>query len=185
MGACQWCGKEGSNLTNYSTLGNSNLICEDCLKIVKSGKCRVCGGPLGSGSFAGKCLICTQLEYSENKRKEEEESAGVDTESLNKYSSGSEFTEADYEHWLTSGQGNFTPQKRAETRAKWLVRRLSDEPGWTNVLIAKHIGELFRLMDAKFDAMLNRNKYQIVILDGTKEYKNIIYRVNSVAIVAR
>ena len=185
MGACQWCGKESKNLKEYSTLGNLNHICEDCFKVASSGVCRVCGGPLGSGSFEGKCLVCTQLEYSERKRIQEEQSYGVDAESIGQYGSTSEFTEEDYNHWMTFGQGNFTPQKRAETRAKWLVRRLANEPGWNNMLIAKHINELFALMDIKFDAMLNATKYRIVMLDDSMDENKIIYRVNNVGIITR
>lgn len=142
-------------------MGNTYQICKACEKIYKEGICRVCGQPLGFNAIEGKCLLCTQTDYAEDRRKQEEVNNGVDLESHMIYSSSSEFTDEDYEKWMTFGQGNFTVERRLRLRKKWVLNKLTGVNGWTAELIEQNYPDIEKILDRNFSKLLGK-KYILI-----------------------
>lgn len=149
------------------SLGTKYNICNTCNKAFEDEVCIVCGQPIiGQLSIKGKCQACSQEEYEEKQRKIEEAANGIDDGS-ELYYSGVEFTEEDYERWVTFGQGNFTPERIRQNKLEWLRKRLAGQGGWSKELIDANIDSIEQLMD-KHASRVREGRYLIVYYDGSK-----------------
>lgn len=173
MARCDWCDRETDKLYPVTSLGTDYNICESCKKAHDNEVCIKCGETIiGQGSIKGKCYSCFQSEYEEKQRREEELASGVSSELLEYYSSGVEFTEEDYEQWVTFGQGNFTPEYLKRCRQNWLRIKLVEQGGWSPALVEQHLDEIESLMEKHISKVMNR-KYLIVYYDGKTSRQKI------------
>ena len=147
------------------------------------GACKLCGAELDNRAVDGMCLMCYQLYYNELKRQEVEEGDGVDSESIRELTKDINFSDEDYKNWVTFGQGHFTPQFRAECRAKWLVKNLVGKRGWTRNKLASNLGSLYDIMNENFDYLFDTSKY-LVKIKGSDD-KNIVYTAGNVVVLAK
>lgn len=187
MAICEWCGKNSASTHPVMSLGNRYSICDDCYKAHKDEMCIKCGSPIyGQGSIKGKCQACVQEEYEEEQRKEEEEANGVAAELLEIYSSGVEFTEEDFEQWLTFGQGNFTPERSRACRQDWLRKRLTEQGDWSLELVNANMADIEKLMERHISNVIDR-KYIMVYYDGSKRVKIVQFvdRVGNIYLIDR
>ena len=189
MSRCDWCKAESEKLYSISQLGNTYNICGKCKTASDNGVCIKCGNPVGVEGAAteGKCQSCAISEYEEEQRKQEELDAGVAQELLDLYSSGVEFTEKDYEEWLTFGQGTFSPAYMRECRINWLRKKLVDQGGWSSELVESHMDAILTLMERHISKVIRR-KYMIVYVDPNKRthrHLNIIDNIDNIFIIDR
>jgi hypothetical protein len=183
MATCDWCNKDTDQLFNCSELGNKFKICKDCYVSYKNGKgvCRVCGSPLNGKSIHGRCLICAQLNITEENRERDEESCGAVLPP--EYSNGSTMTEEDFNDWVTFGQGNFTPKLRRELRINWLTKKLANDPDWNPKMIVGYISDFEKLLDKYYDDICS-NKYKLKHVAFFKGDKSkIVARENQILLV--
>ena len=181
MKKCEWCNKEVQYVAKCNNLGVSYNICRMCADILMKKMCRVCGGPLGKHSIKGVCLPCTQLGYTEANKHAEEASKGVDSITTKMFASDSNFTEDDFNSWMTFGTGYYSPEKRRQTRINWLKKRLKDNPDWTPETIEQYFMFIEKLMDRNFDKIAS-NQFRLVIITSGR-YTSFIDYEGPVAIV--
>lgn len=184
MKTCDWCGESTPETYQTNSLGNTYHLCKKCKIRYTKGVCRVCNGPIGNNAINGICLLCFQTGNTEEDKVKEEKSAGVDFESTHEYSTESEFTEEDFNDWMTFGQGNFSPQKRTENRRKWLYKKLCGKDNWTEALIDIYLPSLEKIIDKHFDKLLG-DQYKIVMVTGNESFRpgSIVCIEKNVAII--
>ncbi len=173
MNKCDWCGKETEKTYKVSSLGNDYQVCSNCKQANDNEVCIKCGEPItGHGSINGLCYGCSQAKYEEEQRREEEVASGVALELLEAYSNGVEFTEEDYNQWVTFGQGNFTPQYLKQCRQNWLRRKLVDQGGWSKELVESNLDQIEALMEKHISKVLD-GRYMLVYYDSKNKKQRI------------
>lgn len=173
MANCEWCGREVSKPHIVMTLGNKYKVCDICNEAHEDETCIKCNGPIiGQGSLMGLCHSCAQEIYHEQQLKKEEEANGVALDLLEAFDNGVEFTEKDYEEWVTFGQGDITPAYVKRCRQNWLRIKLVAQHGWSADLVEEHLECLEFLMD-KYISKIIDNKYILVYYDGTNRKQKI------------
>lgn len=173
MKKCDWCGRVSQTLYPVMSLGTDYNICDKCKKANDEEICIECGEPIiGQGSIKGKCYGCSQAEYEEKQRKAEEIANGVDGELLSFYTSDVEFTEADYERWVTFGQGNFSPAYMRKCRQNWIREKLVTNGGWSPVLVETNMDAIETLMERHMSKVIEK-KYAIVYYDSKNRKQKI------------
>ena len=187
MKKCEWCGKPSVKLNQAMSLGTMYSVCDKCFKAHTDEVCIICGDPVVGTSVKGKCLSCSQEEYEEKQRKAEEMAIGVDSSLLEIYATGVEFTEADYERWVTFGQGNFTPEYARQCKRNWLRNKLVNQGGWDPAIVDSKMDAIESLMD-KYTSSIFDGKYVLVYYDG-KNTKNrirqFISKVDNIFLIER
>lgn len=188
MKKCEWCGRVSANLHCVLSLGTQYNICDKCNEANNEEICITCGEPIiGQGSIKGKCYGCSQAEYEEKQRKAEEVANGVDSELMDFYSNGVEFTEEDYEKWVTFGQGNFSPEYRKRCRQNWIREKLVEQGGWSPVLVEKNLDAIESLMEKHMSKVIDR-KYMIVYYDSKvrkQKIRQFIDHIGNIFIVEK
>lgn len=187
MKKCEWCGRNSENTHNVMSLGTEYKVCDKCIEASKNEVCIKCGETLTGGSIKGKCYGCSQEEYEATQRKAEEMANGVDIDLVDFYSNGVEFTEEDYERWVTFGQGNFSPDYMKKCRQNWIKEKLIGQGGWTRELIENNITELESLMEKHMSKIVEK-KYSMVYYDGKtkgQKIRQFVDRKGNIFIVER
>lgn len=190
MSTCQWCGKEINKTFKVSSLGNQYEVCSKCYQANQDEICIRCGEPItGHGSINGLCYGCSQKDYEEKQRREEELSSGVALELLEAYSTGIELTEDDYNWWVTFGQGNFTPQYLKQCRQNWLRKRLTGDGGWSKELVENNLDAIESLMEKHISKVLD-GKYMLIYYDsknssGKKRIRQFIDKSGNIFLVEK
>lgn len=165
MTKCEWCNSETEKLFKVSSLGTEYNVCKSCYDASEAEICIKCKGPItGHGSIKGLCYGCSQAEYEDKQRKEEELASGVALELLEAYSNGVEITEEDYNHWMTFSQGTFSPAYLKECRQNWLRKKLIEQGGWSSDLVESNLDAIESLMEKHISKVLN-GKYMLVYYD--------------------
>lgn len=173
MKRCEWCERPTTDLNSVTSLGTMYKVCNKCKEAHESETCIKCGeSVIGAGSIKGKCYACSQEEYEEKQRRADEVAAGVDMDLMDFYTSDVEFTEEDYERWVTFSQVEITPEERRRRRQMWITEKLTGHNGWTPQLLAKYADELEELV-ARYIAKLITNKYTIVYYDSKNKKQRI------------
>lgn len=172
MSKCEWCGKETDKTMTVTSLGNSYNVCKTCYEANENETCIKCGNPIIGHSICGLCYGCSQAAYEDKRRHEEELASGVAYELLESYSNGVEFTEDDYNAWVTFGQGNFTPQYLKQCRQNWLRRKLVDQGGWSADLVESNLDAIEALMEKHISKVMN-GTYMLVYYDPKKTKQRI------------
>lgn len=162
MKYCDWCKKRCNETTQVSSVGNLYNICPSCNEKLQQGICRICGQPLGFNSIEGKCLTCTQLDYTESKRKQEEMCLGIDPDVQRMFSSPLEFTDEDYERWMTHGLSEVDPEARRSFRRSWVLETFNGRYGWTRETLMKEYPIIEKLLDRNFSKLMHR---QVIMVD--------------------
>lgn len=186
MGKCAWCGKMATELEKVMSLGNSYNICAKCKEAFDNEECIKCGEQVtGSNSIKGMCYGCSQDEYDEQQRKIEEMANGVASEQIDTYLTEFEFTEADYERWVTFGQGNFSPAYRKKCRHNWIRAKLVGEYGWSAEIVEGSINEIESLLERYMSKVIDK-RYKIVYYDPSNKGQRIrqfVDRIGNIFIV--
>lgn len=173
MEYCDWCQVQTDKLHKVESLGNTYHVCNRCYAASINEVCILCGEPVvGQMCIKGMCYACSQLEYAERQRKEEELANGVAQELLEAYSNGVEFTEEDFQHWMTFGQGNFTPEKLKQSRLNWLRKKLIEQGGWSTELVEDNLDIIETLMTKYLSKVMDR-KYLLVYYDSKNTKQRI------------
>lgn len=183
MGSCDWCGK-GGNLNYVAMESGKFFLCKDCREKLAKSICRKCGEHYDIG-IRGMCLGCAQVDTAKTEKIRNEKSLGVDTESLDDITTDREFTDEDYNNWVTFGQGNFSPDNRKENRRNWIIAKLLSD-GYNEDSIKKNLRDIEEIININFSDLLN-NKAKIVIEPNLhkNEIRNkvIIARLNKVYLI--
>ena len=163
---CDWCKKSSNNLNEHiDSLRNINYICEDCMKKIKEHKCRKCEALTDSMfEIQGLCMNCYQAElYKINKRKEAVR-LGVDSEIAQCLTSDLEFTDADYEHWVTMGKTYSIDDAKnsVELRRMWILIKLNSTGLYDQDIILKNFKDIEILLDRNLSKLVNK-KCKIII----------------------
>lgn len=162
MKYCDWCKKACDETVEAESAGNIYNICKACDSKLKQGVCRICGKPIGFNSIEGKCIVCTQVDYTEARRKQEEMTLGIDAEMQRILSSPLEFTDEDYERWMTYGKGDIDPEIRRGFRKKWVIDTFDGKFGWTAATLNARYPVIEKLLDRNFSKMLGK---QLAMVD--------------------
>lgn len=173
MAKCEWCGADTNKTYKVLSLGNAYNVCSKCKTAHDDETCIKCNGPIiGQGSLMGMCYSCAQEIYHEKQLKNEEAANGVALELLEAFDNGVEFTEKDYEEWVTFGQGDVTPAYVKRCRQNWLRMKLVTQGGWSAELVEKHLDDIENLME-KYLSKIMDSKYILVYYDGTNRKQRI------------
>lgn len=173
MTNCDWCGAQTSKAHKVMSLGNSYNVCDKCFEAHENEVCIKCGGPIiGQGSLMGLCHGCAQEIYHKQQLKNEEAANGVALELLEAFDNGVEFTEKDYEEWVTFGQGDVTPAYVKRCRQNWLRMKLVTQGGWSAELVESNLEQIEGLME-KYLSKIMDSKYILVYYDGTNRKQRI------------
>ena len=188
MARCDWCKKSAENMHTVVSLGTTYKVCDKCKSAHDNEVCIECGQPImGQMSIKGKCQACAQEEYEEKQRKAEEMANGINSEEyMYIYTSGVEFTEEDYERWVTFGQGNFTPEKSRMHKRNWLRKRLVEQGGWSKELVEENLDNIEKLMDKHISKVIDR-KYVMVYYDGKQGTRitQFVDRIGNIFLIDR
>ena len=154
MKKCDWCGRLVTNPKQVESLGEMYRVCDTCFDANANDTCIKCGKALGwESGRKGLCADCFEEQYEESQRKNEEMLAGIDIETYSIYTSEIEFTEEDYERWVTCGQGNFTPDNMKKYRLIWLKSKLSGSPTWTSELVEEKFDDIEKLLNGNLSKL--------------------------------
>lgn len=165
MKRCEWCGKQSQEVFKVQSLGTEYSVCKSCRTAHQDETCIICGESTSAGSIKGRCYGCSQADYEERQRKAEEVANGVDMDLFEFYSNGVEFTEQDYNEWVTFSQGDITPEKRKRTRRNWIRKKLLDEGKWTTQMVEENLDDLEYLLE-RYMAKIINDRYAIAYYDG-------------------
>lgn len=155
MGYCKWC---KTKLDKSYKINNNTEVCERCYNSHLEKVCWKCHEPLGMNSVDGKCPKCYQVDYSIRQRKIEEMAMGVNSEIQKMLSSPLEFTDADYNKWMTTNlSGNrITKQVRDSFRKDWLYANLIGKYNWTKESIEANYASIEMILDRNFSKMIGK-----------------------------
>ena len=146
MAGCDWCGRENCLLKSYEhlELGEEYNLCKDCLKAAREGTCTNCGEPLYDGdiTIGWECGGCRQISAAREEKERSELIDGLGGEDISDLTHSVEFTEEDYERWMTFSQGSFTPETRRRNRKRWLRRKLIKVQGWPEEVYEANIADI-------------------------------------------
>ena len=187
---CDFCGASKENLFPYrDAIGSNYNICEDCKDKVDSCVCRKCGSIVDpSFMIKGLCTNCIQADIHESSKRKEEARLGVSIEPDDSIiASDIEFSDEDYENWLTMGN-TFTPsdmKSSVELRWIWILVKLNAAGVYDNKVILENFPDIEELLDRSFTRLLN-NKCRILIGNTPElrqkvrestviDYKNQVY----------
>lgn len=171
MGYCDWCEKEG-NLRAYRVEGSIVNLCDNCIKAHENERCIVCGASLyGELSIRGRCSDCQQLKAAKEDKARNEVIDGLGVLELSKLTKDIEFTEKDYEEWVTTSGGYFNPETRRRNRRRWIRNKLVNQYGWTNEMFIENLKDIEEILDNYFFKIANE-KCKLV-LAGTRGLKGV------------
>ena len=165
MSYCDWCHDEVDDALLVKQ--GEDMVCKKCIDLMEKSICRCCGETYISG-VEGLCLACAQVESARKAKRRSEILMGVDWELIKDCVSDTEFTEEDYERWVTFGQGNFSPEIRRKNRREWIVKRLTQTNEYAVELVRSNLDDIESLLDEHFSSIL-RNKIRIIIRNGSSK----------------
>lgn len=168
MNKCEWCGKTAEKLNSITDeYGDIYHICDKCNTANTNHECIKCGSLITFG-IKGMCTTCYQVKMnSMEKRKEEALSGVVETDGL-------EFTDNEYEQWLTMGR-TFTPndiKKSRELRRIWIIVKLSAAGITDTNLISENFSDIEKVLDRSFSKLIN-NKCKLLLSTNAESRKAI------------
>lgn len=180
MAKCEWCGKITDNLNKHKdALDMEHSICDSCLDTVNNCECRKCGATVDPQFMInGLCINCAQVETNLRSKKKEEVRLGVSAENISAIMSDVQFTDQDYEKWVTLGN-TFSPNDLGikELRRLWIIVKLNATGIYDNNVISKNFAAIETLLDRNLSKLIN-NKCKIVIGD-TAESRKVVRQLQS------
>ena len=166
MKKCDWCGRITVNTKEVESLGEIYNVCSKCFLENQENICINCGEPIGyEAGIKGMCSNCFDAQYEEKQRKKEEMVAGVDLETYEIYASCVEFTEEDYEKWVTFGQTKLSPEVMKKFRLIWLKHKLKNSPTWSEDLVKEKFDDIERVINGNL-SKLTTGGLILVNIDG-------------------
>ncbi|MEM4385429.1 MAG: hypothetical protein QXD03_02640 [Candidatus Anstonellales archaeon] len=162
MAYCDWCGVETNDLIDYY----GENLCRKCMDSFDNCICRTCGAPLVGIVIAGECIECQQRKAIEKEKKRSELLEGLDCDI--ELTSSVEFTEADYERWVTFSVSGDEYNTRLN-RMVWLKSKLLNS-GWTIEDYTKNIVDLMDILEENYRSVFNPN---VVIILKSKNKENL------------
>lgn len=182
-GNCEWCDKEDVELVRYEhmEIGGIYDICKECAVSADEGNCITCGDPLyGEASLNWECIGCQQIKEAKVEKRRSEVLNGLGLDTLAELTHSVEFTEEDYERWVTFGQGNFTPEKRKQYRRNWIRKKLAREYGWCQKQFDENFEDVEWLLD-NYSHRIFSQSCIFSIVDGSKENARKLRGMNIIA----
>lgn len=182
---CDWCKKESTSLNKYSIFGMNYYICPECNKAAELGVCRTCGESLfGEITLGGECSKCQQISSAKLEKQHSEILNGLGMDVLEQLASSTEFTEKDYENWVTFGQGNFTVADKARLRENWVKVKIAKELGWSTEKIKDNVDDI-RYLLSNYSVKLFGPNYRFVDKGNRKDLHgvNILAQRGNLAII--
>ena len=165
MARCEWCGKATEEREIYTdAIGENHSICASCKETVDDCTCRKCGSTVDPHLMInGLCTNCIQLELKNKSKKREEVQMGVDSDVISDLTSEIEFTDEEYEKWLTWGHA-FSPENMnvKELRRMWIMVKLNAAGVYDNSVISKNFPDIELLLDRNFSKLV-KQKCRILI----------------------
>lgn len=175
MSKCEWCGRLVDELHIHTdAIGDNHSICNNCLQDVEDCVCRKCGNPVDpSLMINGLCTTCIQADMKIKSKRREEVRMGVDVGMYDCITSDVEFTEDEYERWLTMGK-TFSPEDMSikELRNLWIMVKLNAAGIYDREVVAKNFSNIEALLDRNFSKLIH-NKCRIVI-GNTADTRRIV-----------
>lgn len=176
MGKCEWCNKEDELQSYTDAIGKTYNICNNCYtKVVENYTCRKCGNMVDPMLIInGLCTNCVQLDMQNKSRKQEEVRMGVDRNMLGTIISDVEFTDDEYERWMTMGSTySSTDMKNNKTlRRLWIMVKLNSAGIYNEKIISDNFKYIETILDRNLSKLVN-NKCKIIIGE-TSEARKII-----------
>jgi hypothetical protein len=175
MNKCEWCGKTTDSLNSVTdAYGDIYHICNKCNEKNKSHECIKCGS-LTEFSIKGLCTNCYQAVLHKKEVRKEEALSGVgDVDFSNSASSELEFTDADYERWVTMGKA-YSPndiKKSVELRRIWIIVKLNAAGVKDNKVIEDNFANIETLLNRSFSKLIN-NKCTLIIATTPENKRKI------------
>lgn len=162
MSKCKWCGKVEQSLHSViDAFGNKSDVCSNCFDSFSHNECRRCGNT-SAELIDGLCLNCFQIKLNEKQKRREEVISGVDEVSYGE--SDLEFTDEDYDAWMTMGK-TFSPNDMKNStllRRLWIMVKLSATGIEDPEIINSHMDDIEKLIDRAFSRLIN-NKCKLII----------------------
>ena len=183
---CDWCKKETDKLYALNDLGNTYNVCNECRTSYGNNVCRKCGNTSNVYLYMGLCHFCSQDEERKRSIEEEEMNSGVALELLQAYANGVEFTEEDFQHWMTFSQGTFSPQYLKMCRQNWLREKLVKQGGWDADVVESNMESIETIMSRHVSKVMS-GTYVLVNYNGVdnKQLRTYIDKENNILLVKK
>lgn len=175
---CKWC-KRKVNETEIKEftdiMGTTVNICESCYeKAVVGSTCIKCGKAVEPTMLMdGLCMSCSQIEMNRKAKEKEELLSGVDSTLASMVTSDMEFTQEDYEHWLTLRDDYRAdgPYKNF-ARQSWILVKLSAAGITSETVQANDIESIETLLDRNLSKLI-KNKCKLIIVNSAEARRSI------------
>lgn len=175
MATCEWCKKTAKNPNVVSdSFGDTSNVCDECKASIDNHECIKCG-TVTDLLLKGRCMNCYQVILQSKAKKKEEVLTGMigaDDED-NVFASDVEFTDKEYEQWLTMGNTVSPSDIKGDIRLRrlWIIVKLS-ATGLDAGLINEYIEDVEKLLDVCFSKLIN-NKCRIIIANTPENKKKV------------
>ena len=192
---CEWCGRRSTekNKIYEDFWGERSNICILCTESIENNKCRKCGSTISDSSQVrdGLCINCTYEEMKTRNIKRQQVIDGVDLEITRSLFADVEFTEEDYERWVTGGRQDFSSKDldNSEIRKLWSLLKLNAAGIYDDEEIGRYMEDVEELLIANMQKLIGRKCTVVVAKDSQGRRKvragNIIDSKNDVFILSR